>query len=270
MTDITRQELVDYVNSLVAEELSPSYINQILGTIKQIFGLAKINGYIKEDVSETVKRVPEEKSDARNTYHRCVSKFDLDLFLKELAHEHLYLFIMFMLYTGMRFGEVAALKADDISFDKEYIYIKRTMITDEDNHVVMSDSTKTKSSTRKIPLSRKLKELLSQIEMPSDGSTIFKSARGQIVSNASANRTIRNTIKRVKEKHGVEIEHFTTHALRDTFATYYAEANADKGGDVKTLQELLGHAKMSITTDLYMHALDENKVSGMERVGELL
>ena len=55
-------------------------------------------------------------------------------------------------------------------------------------------------------------------------------------------------------------------ALRDTFATYYAEANADKGGDIKTLQELMGHAKMSITTDLYMHALDENKVAGMKRV----
>lgn len=71
------------------------------------------------------------------------------------------------------------------------------------------------------------------------------------------------------DKKGIHIERFTSHAFRDTFATNYARARADEGGDLETLKELLGHANLSITADLYVHVLGDSKVKGMKRLDEV-
>lgn len=269
MTEITRADLMDIRDSLVEKELRSSYINQIMSSISQVFEYAMINEYIVKDPTANIKPLPEEKSNASKTYHRALDKAkELVPFMEELTHEYLYLFICFMLHTGMRFGEVAALTADDISFDEEYIYVRRTLMTDENNHTVMGDSPKTPSSVRQIPMNEKLKEILGQIEIPTDGSTIFKSARGKMVSNSAVNSAIKRTLKRLDDK-GMHIDHFTSHALRDTFATLYAEAHKAEGGDIKTLQVLLGHSKRGITEDLYVHAIENNKRAGMARMASL-
>ena len=66
------------------------------------------------------------------------------------------------------------------------------------------------------------------------------------------NDAIRSALDRLDEK-GIHIEHFTAHALRDTYATRYIE----QGGKPKTLQKILGHSILKMTMDLYAHVLDD-------------
>lgn len=58
------------------------------------------------------------------------------------------------------------------------------------------------------------------------------------------------------------MEHFTAHALRDTFATRYIE----QGGNPQTLKTILGHSSLSMTMDLYSHVLPDTKQKEMNQL----
>ena len=65
-----------------------------------------------------------------------------------------------------------------------------------------------------------------------------------MVHNHAVNRAISDALVRLQEK-GKIIEHFTAHALRDTFATRYIE----QGGNPRTLKTILGHTSLAMTMD---------------------
>ena len=69
-----------------------------------------------------------------------------------------------------------------------------------------------------------------------------------MVHNHAVNRAISDALARLEER-GKPIEHFTAHALRDTFATRYIE----QGGNPQTLKTILGHNSLAMTMDLYSH-----------------
>lgn len=77
--------------------------------------------------------------------------------------------------------------------------------------------------------------------------------------NHAVNRAISDAIARLEEK-GKTIEHFTAHALRDTFATRYIE----QGGNPQTLKTILGHTSLAMTMDLYSHVLPNTKQKEMD------
>ena len=58
------------------------------------------------------------------------------------------------------------------------------------------------------------------------------------------------------------MEHFSAHALRDTFATRYIE----QGGSPQALKTILGHNSLAMTMDLYSHVLPNTKQEEMESV----
>ena len=263
--DISRQDILKLQDD-VAKATTPGYSNSVIKTLKAIFKTALTYEYISKDLSAGIKLLKETKSTARDNIHRALTKTEEHHFLQELSGDHLYLFILFLLSTGLRQGEASALKTDDI--DENFIYVNRTMTVDEYHKVKQGDSPKTFSSKRIIPINDKIRSILNQIDMPEDGSTIFKSVHGKEVSNSAVNRAIKNTLKRL-EKKDIHIDHFTSHAFRDTFATNYAQAHRDEGGDLETLKEILGHAKLSITADLYVHVLDDTKQRGMKRLDEV-
>ena len=68
-------------------------------------------------------------------------------------------------------------------------------------------------------------------------------------------------LKRLRQQ-GIEIERFTHHAFRDTFATRYIE----EGGNMQTLQKILGHSSLAMTADLYAHVLPNTKQQEMQQI----
>ena len=144
-----------------------------------------------------------------------------------------YLGIIISLYTGMRIGEVCALRWKNIDFDREIISVENTIerINQEDGTTKdIIDTPKTKKSIRKIPLAQKLKEKLKQYAQKySKESFILTGSETKFYEPIS----YRLCYKKLIEDLGVEYKSF--HALRHTFATRCIRA----GIDIKSLSEIL-------------------------------
>ena len=89
----------------------------------------------------------------------------------------------------------------------------------------------------------------------------FQSPTGQMIGHSPVNKNIRRILCKLEEK-GIHIEPFTSHALRDTFATRYIE----QGGNPQTLKTILGHSSLSMTMDLYSHVLPNTRQEEMDRI----
>ena len=91
---------------------------------------------------------------------------------------------------------------------------------------------------------------------------IFLGSNGsRAVASHTVSYSIDNVLVQLRQQ-GVVIERFTHHAFRDTFATRYIE----EGGNMKTLQMILGHKSLAMTADLYAHVLPSTKQQEMEQV----
>ena len=151
--------------------------------------------------------------------------------------------ILICLFTGIRIGELCALKWKDISFSDNYIRIERTMqriqtekSTDIQKTIVITTTPKTPSAIRIIPVSQ---ELLRELRMfrSEPEEYVLSQKKGKYVEP----RTMQNKFKKCLDEANIENANF--HALRHTFATRCIEV----GCDAKTLSELLGHSSVKIT-----------------------
>ena len=128
---------------------------------------------------------------------------------------------------------------------------------------------KSKTSVRDIPLNNLIKGILRlQKEKmtavygeQSLADRIFCGGYGGIITPANVSINIDLVLKRLRDK-GIQMEHFSHHAFRDTFATRYIEA----GGNMQTLKQILGHASLAMTMDLYAHVLPSTKKAEMEQI----
>ena len=145
--------------------------------------------------------------------------------------------ILLCLFTGMRVGEICALKWEDISFQEKSIYVHKTMqrlqipgSTFQKTRVTVT-SPKSKCSTRTIPIPDNLVQLIQQ-NFPNRQGYVLASPDEEYIEP----RTMQNYFCYVQRQCGLTPVNF--HALRHTFATRCIEL----GFDVKSLSEILGHA----------------------------
>ena len=170
---------------------------------------------------------------------------------------------MLCMYTGIRIGELCALRWEDISFEKGTITIKSTMQRVKDNSgggsktTIMIGTPKSQSSVREIPVPEFLITILKEHAKGRQG--FFLSTKN---SPFVEPRTMQNHFARVTKLLGMPDVNF--HALRHTYATRCIEA----GVDIKTLSEMLGHSSVSITLERYVHPsfdLKRESVNKLER-----
>lgn len=172
--------------------------------------------------------------------------------------------ILVCMFTGIRIGELCALKWKDISFSERTVHIQRTMQRLQTNEgsvrktrVVVTEP-KSRKSARMIPLPDELTEILEKYKM--DGEVYLLTG---MESRYVEPRTMQNHFHRVLCQCSIEDANF--HALRHTFATRCVEL----GFDIKTLSEILGHASVNITMNRYVHPSMELKRENMQRLSAL-
>lgn len=233
--------------------------------IKAVLNDAIKDGIILDNPSRNIKSVKVTEK-ATETHHRALTSQEQALFMQELKNDFYYPYIALMLASGMRSGEVGALTWEDIDTKNNVIHITKTITRDSNGKNVIGQSPKTDSGYRDIPLTDTIKKILGEHKeksgiLPFKTNLIFSTVNGNIMDNGIINRAIKNTLVRLDKK-GIHIEHFTSHALRDTFATRYIE----QGGNMKTLQKLLGHGSITITMDLYAHVLPDTMQEEMQKI----
>lgn len=173
--------------------------------------------------------------------------------------------ILVCLFTGLRVGEICALRWEDISYSDQSIYIHHTLqrIQINQDHgaktKVVVTTPKSTCSIRKIPLPDEISKILVLNQ---------KSSSGYLLTNDNYKfvepRTMQNKFKKILNDAGIENANF--HALRHTFATRCVEL----GFDVKSLSEILGHATVNITMNRYVHPTYELKMKNMQKLSGLL
>lgn len=172
-----------------------------------------------------------------------------------------YIGILISLYTGIRIGELLALKWNDIDFQKDMLSVTKSCHDNWDGngyHKII-EKPKTKSSIRLIPIPRQLMPYIKKIKKLTPEEYVVN-GRNQLVSVRAYQRSFEVLLKKLG------IEHKGFHSLRHTFATRALEC----GMDVKTLSEILGHKNATVTLNRYAHSLMEHKSAMMNKVGKLL
>lgn len=166
--------------------------------------------------------------------------------------------VLLCLYTGLRLGELCALKWTDIDFNNMTLTVNRTVqraavrgyIT---KTILMETDPKSESSKRTIPLIDEIIELFIQ----------FQGSQSYIFGGEKPldPRTMQYQFKKILKEANVGDKNF--HLLRHTFATNCVENKMD----VKALSEILGHTDIKITLNRYVHPTMDSK---KEQIEELL
>ena len=170
--------------------------------------------------------------------------------------------ILLALLTGIRIGELCALRWENISVEEKTIKISSTMQRlknlDMDRNAktkIMIGSPKSDTSVRIIPMNNDTAALCSRINPNNPDAFILTGT-----SDYMEPRTLQYRMERYTKACGLSGVHF--HTLRHTFATRCVEA----GFEIKSLSEILGHANTTITLNRYVHASMELKRDNMNKV----
>lgn len=172
--------------------------------------------------------------------------------------------MLLSLFTGIRVGEICALRWEDISFSEQTIYVHQTMqrLQDRSNSTnktkIVITTPKSACSIRTIPLPEELLPILEAHRTTSTGYLLTNSDQNYIEP-----RTMQNRFKKALQI--CSIENANYHSLRHTFATRCIEL----GFDIKSLSEILGHASVNITLNRYVHPSLELKKENMQRLSVL-
>ncbi len=165
--------------------------------------------------------------------------------------------VLLCLFTGLRIGELCALKWSDIDWDNKTLTIKRTVQRlyvegVKTKTALVETAPKSSHSMREIPLPDSIIKLL--MGFWDDKEYIFGGGR------PLDPRTMRNHYRKILEEVGVAYKNF--HTLRHTYATNCVEG----GVDTKSLCEMLGHSSIKITLNYYMHPSIDTKRRHVERL----
>ena len=170
--------------------------------------------------------------------------------------------IYICLHTGMRIGEVCAIRWADFDLTKGIVSVNRTLeriyVVDADKPYtkVIESTPKTKNSQREIPLSKHLTGMLKPLMK------IVNQEYYVLTNNdrPTEPRTYRTYFNHLTTKLG--IPHLKFHGLRHSFATRCIESRCD----YKTVSVLLGHADISTTLNLYVHPNEDQKRSCIHKM----
>lgn len=155
-----------------------------------------------------------------------------------------YFAIMLMIETGLRVGEVLALRWQDVQLARKRINVRNTVVRlANKKQSFVQDSVKSESSRRTIPLTPEALNILEEQYARRINEWVFVNDDGERLSYEA----LRYQTRKACDEAGIEYR--GEHVFRHTFATNCYH----KGIDVKILSRLLGHADVNITYNLYIH-----------------
>lgn len=264
------------VRAALRKRLSVTTVNDVTTMLKSLFNSAIDDDIITTNPCRGLKGLRDEDSvPATETYHRALTEEEQKLFFQYAKNSWYYEVYAFMILTGCRIGEVGALTWGDVDYKQGLISINKT-VTRISNTEWGIGKPKTKSSKRKIPLSNAVKEVLTSQRRKTNtinsADRIFQTKSGLLLQRNLVNQDIRAVLKRIEEQTLMlaiahddvrlvkRIEHFTSHAFRDTFATRAIE----QGMKPNTLKKILGHSSIRITMDIYAHVLPNIQMEEIE------
>ena len=246
------QAVQDFVSRKIEDGLSVKSVKAILIVLKMVMKFGVKNEWM--DYQEWDIKYP---SSSTTKELEVLSVANHKKILNHIQNHFSFtgLGIYISLCTGLRIGEVCALKWSDINVSEGTITVNRTIeriyiIDGMEKHTELVINTpKTQNSCREIPMTKELLAMVKPLKK-------VVNEDFYVLTNdeyPTEPRTYRNYYGKLMEKLG--IPKLKYHGLRHSFATRCIEA----GCDYKTVSVLLGHSNISTTLDLYVHPNMEQK-----------
>lgn len=261
LKNISLKELEDFDFNLVVnklgKKLAPKTTKDIVTILKSILNFILDNYDLKINVklikSPKQSKKPLEvltKSEQQKIEKYCIKENSL----KNIG-------ILICLNTGIRIGEICALKWENIDLERRELRIRKTIERVYDSQLktsIIIDNPKTQNSVRDIPISNKLFSLLYKIRKNYEKDDYFLTGKSnQFIEPGNYRMYFNKILKKLKIKNKYKF-----HILRHTFATNCINI----GMDIKSLSEILGHSNVEITLNKYVHSSYETKKKFLEKL----
>lgn len=175
------------------------------------------------------------------------------------------------LKTGMRLGELAALKWGDVDFSNRVIHVRhslqrvKTFDPEGPKTKLVVSETKTTNSVRDIPMNNGQYEYLKAYRRMvvadswgniNENTFVFQNQSGSFIDPRVYQQYFKVVLKKAK------VKEVNFHALRHTFATIAASKNMQ----ISVLSRILGHSNAALTLQLYIHSITNQDRAEMSKV----
>lgn len=232
MKGISLQHAHRVVLAMRSKKLTPQTINSAIGTLQGILNEAVNWGYLHRNPLATFKPLKEEPR--AETFWLAS---EIDQFLRANLRSPLYPLWVVALNTGMRRGEIGALKWDRVSFQRKQIEVTRSV-----SRYGLVERTKTRIK-RVVPMNDIVLRTLWPLWQSQRSEFVFSREEGKPLNMHHIYRDFCNAQKAA----GI-INQIRFHDVRHTFASHFMM----NGGNLYDLQKILGHTNSKMT-ERYAH-----------------
>lgn len=250
--------------------LAPSTVQTLLFLIGSMQKFAVHNGYAAEVTAHGVRRPRRDTAEMRVLTQEEQRRLEARLLecIRQGGRNHgICLGILFDLYTGLRVGELSALRWRDVDLEQGVVHVRHTLqrvraSRDAGARTALHlGAPKSARSRRVVPLVEGLRDMLRAYErsqppaLRSPDAPVFAYRGGYCEP-----RLFQSHFRRLLQQE--QIEHANFHAMRHTFASRCIQT----GMDVRTLSDILGHGDANVTLRVYVHSFAEQKLTGINRL----
>ncbi|MFC0232702.1 tyrosine-type recombinase/integrase [Vagococcus entomophilus] len=237
----------------------------LIGLTSKVFDYAiKLNKLQTNPMLNVIRPKVKEKIDQKKFVSTFYSKEQLKVFLEKLEKQSdLSIFLMFRIlaFTGLRKGELQALRWKDIDFDKETLSINQTVAKNRygKNHfqtpktvasmrTITLDS-KTLAYLKRLKLEQRKKFLMIGINVKKEEQLIFSNRKNEAYHVGYLNVFLNKFLEKNK------LDKISVHGFRHTHCSLLFES----GASIKEVQDRLGHTDIKTTMDIYTHVTEKAK-----------
>ena len=255
IVNVTKEDLEQFLSDI--KKYSNSVIGKTYGQLKLAYREAICEGIISKNLMENRDlRCP--KSNRPDTKVYALTKEEQETLETALKNHKVpknrndyRKQLLIELYTGMRMGEINALRPEDVDFKRNVIHVRGTISKGIGDRIYRSETTKTSAGMRDVPMNTLVKPILEKAlaEMKNNpaGTIFYDHQKKNVISTSQ----VCNFYKRICKSAG--LDYYGQHALRHTFATRCIEA----GVQPVVLKTWLGHTNIHITLDTYADVFDK-------------
>ena len=238
LLEATAETVQSYMDWMLSRGKSAASVTRFLASVKSFYNFQMFSGRVKDNPAKGVTAAK-----VKRKYPEILTSKEVDLFLEQPQcvdpkgyRDHAMLELLYA--TGIRVSELITLDLDDLNLAAGFIHCS------------------SKGKERIIPLYRTAVKALQdyvwkirpQLVPGEEETALFVNMNGERMSRQG----FWKIIKYYQEKAGIEKE-ITPHTLRHSFAVHLLE----NGADLRSIQEMLGHADIS-STQIYTHVVKGN------------
>ncbi|PYE19261.1 site-specific recombinase XerD [Williamsia limnetica] len=245
VVDLKTSEIRLWVAGLAADEaIGTTTIENAFGLLRQVLGAAVEDRRLPRNPCDGVKLPKREHADRGYLSHVQVAA------LTEAVERNPEV-VRFLAYTGLRWGEMAALRVQDFDMLRRRVNISRS-VTEAKG---LTWSTPKTHERRSVPFPKSLSVELSALMVgKSRDDLVFTDSRGSVLRVSNYRSRVFATAVKMCQTRDETFPTITPHDLRHTAASLAVSA----GANVKAVQRMLGHAKASMTLDTYADLFDDD------------